>query len=472
MVKNITSRAGLLLKSPHSAIVIITILVTVGWHILLSLRGVSYNFKVSFVILVIDMAVTFLLLDGLTYFFAQFVLPIQDPKDRQEIYKRVRDFSSGKRGPAIFIKNGRIIEHENEKDKKGPGVVLLDTASAAVLRTDIEFIAPIGPGVRFTKVHKHNNDDFNEYIANSVDLRTQWALIGPMSNDQPFLNPVPFLTPQEYNAVKSRLQETSGWTRDGFEVAPTLSIKFRVKRSSNTQTSSGILSRYGFDPTHVNNSIVNEPMKLEKQTHEKELMEWDKLPVHLVVNLWREYIRKFKLEDLFTSGNENSALQVIENKINEHVRLPKFSPLDEIGTPLAGFLDNPEYKELQEHGIEIIEVRIRTVVFDPELEKKMAGQWSGEWLRAEKTKEGLLKKRDATTEALAHNRAIKNFAITASKNFSDTTNYTDKKIILKTLIEPFMEAITIESASNEELKNIREKLDSVWRWLLSAKNEK
>ena len=319
-----TIRAGIFTKLPPQTAIVLTTIATGGvWFLILRSSGITIYLTIGLAL--IDALITFLLLEGLTYFFAQFVLPIQKQKDRIEIYKRVRDFASGKRGPAIFIKNRQIIEQKNEKDNKGPGVIWLDTASAAVLRTDIEFIRTIGPGVSFTKVHKINDDTFHEYLAGSVDLRVQWILIGPMANDQPFLNPPPLHNPKDYIANKDRQQETSGWTRDGFEVSPTFSIKFRVKQSDNTQANNEVISHYGFDPVHVNNAIIHEPMELDKQTRKKELMKWRNLPAHLVVNLWREYIRKFKMEDLFISSSETSALQIIESKIiNRFDRLINF----------------------------------------------------------------------------------------------------------------------------------------------------
>lgn len=449
-----------------------TIIMTVIWHGFLWWREILYNGFISLILFFFDIVVIYLILDRLTYFFSQFVLPIQNRKDRKEIYSRVRDFSSGKRGPALFIKNGQLIDHPGEKEKKGPGVVVLDTASAAVLRTNTEFKDTIGPGVKFTKVHKINDEDFNEYLAGCVDLRTQWKFIGPMTNEQPFLNPLPFPNLKEFNDKHERRQQTSGWTRDGFEVSPTIGIKFRVMRLTNIKTDSGVTTRYGFDPDHVRKAILYEPMELGRTENKKDLMKWDELPVHLVVNLWREYVRKFKLEDLFTSKkDEISKLQTIEDMICKRVQKSKVVRLDETGDPLPGEpLESPEYKHLLDRGIEIIEVRIRQLLFDTEIETKMAEQWNGEWLNSERKKEGLLNNYEANSETLVRKKAVKDFASTAADRFTTPTIHPDIYTTLQMLVEPLKEQIeAARQKDNDELENTIKKLGTVLKWILFSK---
>jgi len=319
-MRKILGGIGAFLQTPSGVIVVTTIV----WHAVLWVANIPFNTMISVILLVIDLAIAFFLLDRLVFFFSQFVLPIQNPRDRREIHSRVGNFGSGNRGPALFIKNGRVIMHEGEEDKRGPGVVVLDTASAAVLRTDTDIKDTIGPGIKFTKgADKYGKG--TEYIAGSVDLRSQWQFIGPLASDQPFLNPVP--TPS--SEVQGRRQQTSGLTRDGFEVSPTISIKFRIKRPDEKRpTESGVTSQYGYDPNAVRNAITREVIHLGTSDNSKVRLEWNKLPTHLVVNLWREYIRKFKLADLFTSSGV-SGLQTIEDMINKRVRQSDVMALDD-----------------------------------------------------------------------------------------------------------------------------------------------
>lgn len=467
------NRAGTIFGTIYGVMLITIIVIMSAWQLLVRTWGFELNIQQFFIFLFIDIIYGLILLEGLIYFFAQFVLPIHNQPDRREIYKRVRNFSNDNRGPAIFIRNGRVIEHEGERDRKKPGVVVLDTASAAVIQTDIEYVGAVGPGVRFTKVNKIDDEEFTEYLAGSVDLRTQWKFVGPMENEQPFINPPTYpADPAQFNKMQGRRQETSGWTRDGFEVSPTLGIKFRVIKKNITQSESGVTTHYGYDPDNVWKAIVHKPMKLEKIKDVRDLMKWDELPAHLAINLWREYIRKFKLEELFTSKDEVSKLQTIEDMMNSRVQKEHVVPLNDIGEPIPGEpIESPEFEHLSERGIEIIEIRIRNILFDLPLEQKMAEQWSGEWLKSEKKKEELLKKREASSETITRKKAIKKFTDLSSMRFENTDCQQDIYATLHDLIEPLKDAVAAEGRENPELKDTIKTLESVWKWLLTSKNQ-
>ena len=111
-------------------------------------------------------------------FFAQFVLPVHTFRDRQKMFDRLITYLFGGHGPALFIENGDIKEHSGERLKKGPGVLWLDSASAAVTRTAVSIRQTIGPGVHFIAP--------GEYIAGTVDLHLQLQTVGPLESDKPF----------------------------------------------------------------------------------------------------------------------------------------------------------------------------------------------------------------------------------------------------------------------------------------------
>lgn len=454
-MRNLFGGIGSLLQTPYG----IVILMTVVWHGILYVLGIPYNYIISVFLFIVDIGIAALLLDRLVYFFSQFILPIQNPKDRQEIFARVKVFESGQRGPTLFIKNGRVIEHEGEAGKRGAGVLVLDTASAVVLRTDTEIKGAVGPGVKFTKG--------NEYIAGSVDLRAQWQFIGPLASDQPFLNPVPIASPKAYNELQSRRQQTAGLTRDGFEISPTISIKFSIKRPQrNAPTEGGVTSQYGFDPLAVRNAITREVIELGTANNKRTRMEWNKLPAHLVVNIWREYVRKFKLEDLFTAEGV-SGLQTIEDMINRRVRQKDVVALDDTGIPTGEWLESMEYRQLQARGLEVMEVRIHNVLFDPSIEEQTIKQWSAEWMKIAKKEEDLLNQREALVETAARNEAIKNFARITSRNFDNPlAPPANPFTTLQNLINPLKESILTESRAHEEMEIQLRKLDEIWKWLL------
>src|SRR5215510_10223587 len=171
-----------------------------GWQILRIGRS-----EVSVLYILLDLACIFpVLLLLWTAFFAQFVLPVRTASDRQRIVERLLTYLSGGHGPALFIANGVIKEHLGERNKQGPGVVWLDSASSAVTRTAVKIRQTMGPGVHFL--------NSGEFIAGTVDLHIQNQSLGPRESDKPY-DPQNGMDFSEYQQVQDRRKQVSAWTR-------------------------------------------------------------------------------------------------------------------------------------------------------------------------------------------------------------------------------------------------------------------
>jgi hypothetical protein len=138
-------------------------------------------------------------------FFAQFVLPVRTTQDRQKVFSRLRTDLFGGHGPALFIENGVIKEHSGERLKKGPGVVWLDSASAAVTRTAVKIKQTLGPGVHFI--------DSGEYIAGTLDLHIQTQTLEPKATDDLFADDGDDDLDEGYEHAQDRRKMVSALTR-------------------------------------------------------------------------------------------------------------------------------------------------------------------------------------------------------------------------------------------------------------------
>lgn len=275
---------------------LVILLVAYGWQIWrmggvqASLPAILFDLVCVFpVLLILWMA-----------FFAQFTLPVQTFEDRQKVFTRLLADLFGGHGPALFIENGGIKEHSGERLKKGPGVVWLDSASAAVTRTSVKIKQTLGPGVHFL--------DSGEYIAGTVDLHIQTQTLGPKQDENPFVEE----SEDGYVQAVERRKMVSALTRDGIEVIPTLSISFRVNTGLPREGEPG--SRFGYrtgitrrmkeieekDKEAIRRAILGEgvnPYKTVEMTRHR--VAWNELPASLAVDLWREYASKFTLDNLF-----------------------------------------------------------------------------------------------------------------------------------------------------------------------------
>ena len=211
---------------------LVILLVVYGWQIV-RMGG----FVASEVDIFIDLVCIFpLLLVIWLAFFAQFVLPVRTSRDRQKIFDRLLTYLFGGHGPAIFIRDGHLIMREGEERKKGPGVLWLDSASAAVTRSATAIKQTIGPGVHFI--------ENREFIAGTVDLHIQTQSVGPKESDKPFDSKKDEQSDEEHNQIQDRRKQVSALTRDGIEVVPNISVTFRVDTGFPKEGQPG--SRFGF----------------------------------------------------------------------------------------------------------------------------------------------------------------------------------------------------------------------------------
>jgi len=224
-------------------------------------------------------------------FFAQFVLPVHTFQERQKIFDRLITYLSGAHGPAIFIENGRIRESAGEKKKKGPGILWLDSASAAVTRTEASFKNTLCPGVHFIEK--------GESIAGIVDLHIQTQTIGPWETESPFDAKKESQSIEEYKQIQNRRAEVSAWTRDGIEVVPRISVSFKIDAEPVTDPALPG-SRFGFDPEAVRKAVTGEGIIPDAPADSpRRRVAWNRLPALIAVDIWREYLAKFTLAELF-----------------------------------------------------------------------------------------------------------------------------------------------------------------------------
>ncbi len=314
-------------------------------------------------------------------FFAQFVLPVRKLTDRYRAFDRLVVYSTGASGPTVFVEDGKIRLRPREMERTGPGVVILDTASGVVLHNNVGFTQVAGPGLVFTKK--------KERIAGTVDLHRKIGPIpalGPLGDDQadnPFRHK-DFSGKESdaaYEERQRRRAETSALTRDGVEVVPNVMVIFRLEPGAGER-------RVGF---HYNESAVRRWVIMEgkqistgrgeNQPH----VPLDKLPAYLAVDVWREYLQKFTLSEMFAlpspgSQQQETKLETILRMVRLRLTKNEVDELDESGNPTGNQVFSREYEILQACGIRVDAVVINRLRFEPLVEKKLLDEWVANWL--------------------------------------------------------------------------------------------
>jgi hypothetical protein len=368
----------------------------------------------------------FLFLAALLFFmalFAQFVLPVRTVGDRGRAIHRLLKYIRGSHGPAIFIQDGVVRQSYKEENRRGPGVALLDTASAAVFRNAHIFTRAVGPGIVFTQA--------NEYPAGTVDLHHQLQSIGPIENEDPFRPLAENEEPIKFQEHQKRRYATSGLTRDGVEIVPQVTVIF----SLNTEEQVGN-TWFGYNPEAVWLAVARQGISpdepINSQTRQ---IPWKWLPPHLAADLWREYLRKFTLDELFSLPNLPQADEQEEpgktsyDTIIEMVQVRMMSSeveeLDEFGRKTGMLKPSKEYRILREHGLKVHAVYIRHLRLPSKIEEQLIDEWSANWLQRARSEYRQIERLHADEKLAGQSLALKEFATATVQMLGNALAETD-----------------------------------------------
>ncbi len=257
---------------------------------------------------------------------AQFVLPVHKLDERGAVVQRLFDYLMGARGPVMFIRSGRTVEANAERQRRGAGVLLVDYASGGVLRTDTQFTRAVGPGVAFTQP--------GEWLAEPLDLRLQSRRVaaGPPDAQEP-----------------QDLPESLALTEDGIPVAAELTIWFMLDPGHTSTPRQGQfphLPPYEFNPRAAERAVFGHAYR------EGSDVPWTEIPALLLVDLWREEVKQWPLEALLGEGStaSDSLDAICDNIHNRLVAKPDMAE----GQPQQ----LREQELLKARGIRVLDVRV------------------------------------------------------------------------------------------------------------------
>ncbi|HEX9027746.1 MAG TPA: hypothetical protein VF823_01145, partial [Anaerolineales bacterium] len=303
-----------------------------------------------------------------------------------------------------------------EESRYGNGVTVLDTASAAVFRTRHVFTQPAGPGILFTRP--------GEYPAGVVDLHPQNILLGPVDKDgvkeDPFAPRAESELDDEYTARQARRYATSGLTRDGVEVVPAISVSFRLDCEPGAGNTG-----FGYEPQAVWKAIAGVGIQPNAPPgSEERLVSWDWLPGHVAVDLWREYLRKYTLDELFAysqkqnDGREprqQTAFDIIRQMVRCRMEEEEVDEYNDTGAMTGKKVPSREFQILKDRGIKILSVSIRSLRFPLEVEKQLVDQWIATWLQRAQEEVRRSERVQAEERNTGQEQALKDYAAGATQ---------------------------------------------------------
>lgn len=234
---------------------------------------------------------TLILFGGLAL-ISQFVLPVQSREERRNVFDRLLRYVLGRHGPALFVKNAKLIASRGETERPGRGVVFLDSCSAASLQRDTAAkphtprltkflfwrkpkppgpprpqVRVVGPGIMFT--------DGDEYLreANIIDLRKQ----------------------------SRSVSNVHALTREGIVVTATVSVTFQLSPPPETPGRHP-RTAYPFNPNSAFRAVYGRAVGSEETKH------WTDLPLVIAKDIYRDLVARYKLDQLFRPISEEDDL--------------------------------------------------------------------------------------------------------------------------------------------------------------------
>lgn len=367
-------------------------------------------------------------------FFSQFVLPVKTIHERLQAFFRLVMYPLGLHGQAISIIDGEIQKRKGEEQKTGPGVILLDTASAALLKKPTQYMRAIGPGVTFTQ----RRESVSAESVVNLHLHKQTIGPSPYATLSPFAEKGKKESAGEYQARQRERNDTRALTRDGIEIVSTITVYFRLESrpgEGNTQ--------FGFRPSSVEKAILGQNIDLNLPLDAAErVRRWDWLPAYLAADVWREYLGKFTLDELFQrNAGQPSAMVAILRIVRARMMEEQVAVLNDFGAETGERIDSREYYLLKKRGIQVTRVEINNLLIPDEVESQLVKRWNASWLiRARQERVLVDRQRDYILKQ-GQSEAHLRFAESASQHFLSErcTKQVTGREVLKRLLRGSLE---------------------------------
>jgi hypothetical protein len=286
---------------------------------------------------------------------SQFLLPVENGSDRLMAMRRLIGYAFGERGPVTFVEEGIARQAYGESQRSGPGVFLIDHASAVVLRTDTAFTRAVGPGVVFTKP--------GERCAEALDLRRQVRRISHKAEEQD-------------GGTATEGQVTSeAVTQDGIAVSAEITIHFILDPGHEGSPREGRLADK--PPYEFNRSAVERAVYAHTYGEFGDVP-WAQLPGLFVSDLWREEVKQWALNDLLTRSPEiPPPLEQIRSSLRAKL-MPPTGKDYQLGESQKG-IPTRELEILTGRGIRLLEITIANLQVPEPIREERALRWRQSW---------------------------------------------------------------------------------------------
>jgi hypothetical protein len=186
----------------------------------------------------------------------------------------------------------------------------------------------------------------------------------------------------------------------------------------------------------------------------------------MAVDVWREYLRKVRVDDLFKTVDwgKKTTLQYISDLVKDRLSKDTVVALDEFGRPLlkGGFTEqkfktfcelgkaeknaladgmlvkvpSQEFSILTNMGLEVM-ASVKRVLFAPEIEERLISQWIANWPKNAQDEHEVVERRRKLAETAASDDAVQEFALNAIQDLIKTRPATKSEALTRLVRSTF-----------------------------------
>ncbi len=283
---------------------------------------------------------------------SQFVLPVRTASERWEALSRIVSFLLRQHGPVGTVENGRLAPVHGE-DRTGPGVLFVDPASAAVLRTPTRFTRAVGPGLAFTAP--------GERVAEAIDVRRQ---VRSLQGQRP--------GPGDSVDAASAM----ALTRDGIPISADLSVTFMLDPGHSLPPREGRSAQ--LPPYEVNLQAAERAAYGHAYGDgDHEDLPWTELPLRLAVDLWREEVKRHRLDELLDDSTGHSFAGPLSSGPPAVAAWRRSPPTRQTVPPRRSRPGNN--RSWQPRGIRVLSVSLGNLYLPERVQEQRMERWRDAW---------------------------------------------------------------------------------------------
>jgi hypothetical protein len=161
---------------------------------------------------------------------------------------------------------------------------------------------------------------------------------------------------------------------------------------------------------------------------------------------------------------KKTALQVINEMVKARLTQADVDVLDDNGVRGQGTIPSPEYKLLQDRGIEVRSVSISNLRFNPMIEDTIIQRWSTTWLLSAKMESEQVERKRNLVETTGQEIAIRQYADFLSKDLIQKKPVGIKETLKALLLRTRM-LIMNSPQLRQRMSEEQDDLEDIIRWI-------